>query len=353
VTYETIFMGIFSILPYNFRAPDAQSRLVEPVHSRGVWRRESEFWRVERAGFGGSESGASKSELAAAMTGGGDAVLQVVSNAASITQLASNVTSSLSAIKKALKDMEDLPKELKDLRHIVDEGHTKVLNLPRILQPEDWDRFLPCLERLSVALKSARDLDVQLAGDQNFGEDFIKGLLGSGASEQIPEAKRLKKSVECDLRIIDGAILELQAQRLKSLESTLSGTSRSTQAPNFEVGVKLESLSRQKIGEEIIEDVLAAPSHRADYQSLTGKEDPVDEDEEDGERGSVKGGTYEVDNNSKIRLIMKSEEPRFFYVVAFDSSNQEPKLFYPDISLARNELQLINRSANRYSLKHL
>ncbi|KAG0584219.1 hypothetical protein KC19_3G194400 [Ceratodon purpureus] len=262
--------------------------------------------------------------------------MQAVGNVASVTQLMSNVTSSLSAIQKALADMRDLPVELRELQYTADEGDRKIRSLSKVLRPEDVDRVLPCLERLSTALEVVRNQERQLAGRRNVGLDFIRGLLGSGASEQLAEAKRLKASIQSDLNIIDGVLIELVHSKLDSV--TVNSGSLVAES---EMAVELEALSRRQVAARIIKEVSAASFNSSIYHPLEGMEitsDGDDGDDADVERGSVVGG-YEVENNSKIRLNMEAEEARYFYVVTFDSSISEPHLFRPAIALAKNQLQ--------------
>lgn len=287
------------------------------------------------------------SKLTAKMTGGLDVmdVMDVVGHSASVTQLMGNVTSSLSAIKQALSDMRELPTELDELKRIAEEGDRKFASVSKFLRRENEDRFRPGLESLSKDLEKARELQLGLAGNQNPGKDLIVALLGSGASEQLPRAKRLKASIKFGLDIVDGVIGELTHQNVNLVlesDDRRSGTFGSpSQAPKSEMVSNLESLSSRKTVEgSIIRTVSVAPSHSADYRDARGMSD-VDEDEgsdDDLERGSVVGG-YEVENNCKIRLTMEAGEQRFFYVVTFDSSNPEPQLFHPRIALAKNQLR--------------
>jgi hypothetical protein len=276
---------------------------------------------------------------------GGVGVLNVVDHSASVTQLMTNITSSFSAIKQALSDMRDLPIELDELKHIAEEGDMKFASVSKFLRRDNEDRFRPGLESLSKNLEVARELHLRLAGNQNLGKDLIFGLLGSGASEQLPRAKRLKASIKLGLDIVDGVLGELTHQNVNLVlesDNRRSGTFCSlSQAPRSEMVSNLESLSSRKTVEgSIIRNVSVAPSHSATYLPVRGVSD-VDEDEgadDDVERGSVVGG-YEVENNCKIRLTMEAGELRYFYVVTFDSSNPEPQLYHPRIPLAKNQLR--------------
>lgn len=241
--------------------------------------------------------------------------------------------------------MRELPTELDDLKHIAEEGDMKIASMSKCVQRENEDRFRPGLEHLSKDLEEARKLVHQLAENQSFGKDFSAGLLGSGPSEQLPRAKRLKSSIKQGLDILDGVVGELTHQKvnlmLQSNNRRLEAVCSRSQTPNSEMGSKLESLSCRKTVEgPIIRNVSVAPSHSATYRVVRGVNAVVEDGsaDDDVERGSVVGG-YEVENNCKIRLTMEAGEQRYFYVVTFDSSHPEPQLYHPRTPLAKNQLR--------------